>query len=129
MNRRLRFLMIVVVLAAAGSGPHGQTPKTGRMMRDKLAHAQRILEALTTSNYALLERESVALSQLTDSPVWAELKTPEYRGYTDRFIQAAKDLADAAKRRDLDGAATTYGTLTMTCYQCHRHLKDSRIAR
>jgi cytochrome c556 len=113
----------------AGAVTSAQTARTGGIMRLKLAHAQKILEALTTSNHALLSRESGALSEIAASPAWNELRTPELRGYTDRFIKAVADLDAAAKRRDLDAAAASYNTLTTTCYQCHKHLKDSRIAK
>ena len=126
--RRLSMISVAVLILAAGSGTFGQTQRTSRVMKDKLVHAQRILEALTTSNYALLERESEALVQVTASPQWAELKTPEFRGYSDAFIKAAQDLRDVAKQRDLDVAAARYAPLVASCYSCHRHLKDSRLA-
>ena len=128
MTRRNGVLSIVMLLLAAVAAS-AQTARTGQLMREKLGHAQRLLQALTTSDYAMLDRESVALSRLADSPRWAELKTPELRIYTDNFLKAVGDLAAAAKRRDLDAAAVHYTTLVAACYQCHRHLKDARIAR
>jgi cytochrome c556 len=116
----------LLVLASAASA---QTPRTGAVMREKLGHSQKILEALTTSNQTLLARESEALSRIAASPVWAELRTRELRGYTDNFLKAVADLDAAAKRRDLDAAATNYNAMTMACYQCHKHMKDVRIAR
>lgn len=98
-------------------------------MREKLDHTQRILEALTTSNQALLMRESEALSRIAASPRWSELRTPELRAYTDTFLKAVADLNASAKRHDLDTAAVNYNALTTSCYQCHKHLKDARIAR
>jgi len=125
---RTRFGLLVLALAVAGTAASAQTARTGGVMRQKLAHTQKILEALTTSNQTLLSRESEALSGIAASPAWNELRTPELRGYTDRFLKAVADLDAAAKRRDLDAAATGYNSLVTTCYQCHRHLKDSRIA-
>ena len=127
MATRLSVLSIVVLLLAAGTAS-AQTARTGQMMREKLDHAQRVLQALTTSDYAMLDRESGALLRLTESPRWAELKTPELRTYTDNFLKAVADLSAASKKRDLDAAAVNYGVLVMTCYQCHRHLKDTRVA-
>lgn len=125
---RIVGLSIVMWLLATGAAP-GQTARTGSMMREKLGLAQRVLAALTTSDYSLLDRESTALSRLAESPRWAELKTPELRIYTDNFLKAVADLAAASKRRDLDAAATHYGTLISACYGCHKHLKDARIAK
>ena len=129
MKRIISLSATAVLLVAMAPAAPTQTPATGRLMREKLAHAQRILEALTTSNYDLLARESAALSQVTNAPAWSALKMPEYRRYSDEFLRVAEDLATAAKERDLDLAAVRFGALTMSCYQCHRYIKSMRIAR
>ena len=133
LNQLRRMIGVALtVVALIGSQPvmHGQTAATGRMMREKLAHAQALLEALTTSNYGMLDRESTALSRLTETPRWRDqLKTPEFKGFSDNFQKAVTDLNAAAKARDLDTAATLYSSMVTTCYQCHRHVKDARVAR
>jgi len=106
----------------ASSSAVGQTPRTGRLMREKLTHAQRLLEAITTSNHALLEREATALARITESPDWWVLRSPEFRGHSDRFLKITNDLAQSARDRDLDSAATQYASLTTTCYQCHKYV-------
>ena len=105
-----------------------QTPRTRTVMRTKLVHTQKILEALMTSDYAALERESAALSKITETPEWSELKTAELYAYTKKFLDATHALADAARQRDLDGAAKRYGELTTACYECHKYRKGIRIA-
>jgi hypothetical protein len=105
-----------------------QTARTGGMMREKLGHAQRLLEALTTSNRDLLVAESDAMVRIAQSPRWSELKTRELAVYTDAFLKSIAALDAAAKRNDFDAAAAQYTAMTTACYQCHRKLKDSRIA-
>ena len=119
----------VTVLIMGSSGSAMQTAATGRLMREKLTHAQRVLEALTTSDYALLERESAALSEATKQLGWMALKTPEYSRQSDAFLRSTEDLVAAAKQRDLDLAAMQYVSMTMSCYQCHRYIKNMRIAK
>jgi hypothetical protein len=128
MTTRLGTVTIAMLLLVAGAA-QAQTARTAPMMREKLVHAQGVLEALTTSDYPMLDRESAALARIAESPRWAELKTRELRGYTDNFLKSVAALAAASKRRDLDAAATTYATMVTTCYQCHQHLKSTRIAR
>ena len=120
--------MVVMLLLAAGAAD-SQTARTAPLMRDKLVHAQSLLEALTTSNFELLTRESAALTRIAESPRWAELKTRELKPQTDSFLKAVADLAAATKVRDLDAAALDYNALVTSCYQCHKRLKDMRIAR
>jgi cytochrome c556 len=128
MTNRIGGVAIAFFLLAAGLAS-AQTPRTAAIMREKLGHSQKILEALTTSNQALLLKESDALTRIAASPVWSELRTRELRVYTDNFLKAVADLDASAKRRDQDAAAVNYNALTMSCYQCHKHLKDARIAR
>ena len=105
----------------------GQTPATGRLMRDKLAHSEKVLEAIMTSDYPSIERESQALLQATKAPAWAVLKTPAYTRYSSAFVTAVEDLADAARQRDSDAAVRHYVSMTLACYECHRYVKGARI--
>jgi len=120
--------MILALVVVSGLEVPAQTPATGRLMRQKLAHSQKILEAILTSDFALLDRESSALAQVTKSPAWAVFYNPEYTRHSGAFLRAIDDLRDAAKGADLDGAASSYVSLTLTCFQCHRYMKNRRIA-
>ena len=128
MKTMFRFATLLVVLAVSASAAPGQTAATVRVMREKLTHSQKILEAILTSDYAALERHSADLAHLTESDGWAVLKGPEYVRQSAAFVRAAGDLVEAAKRRDLDAAALDYVSLTLKCFECHRYVKNSRIA-
>lgn len=97
-------------------------------MRDKLIHTNEILEAILRSDYESLDRESAALVRATELPAWSVLKSPEYLRQSATFISAIQNLREAAKARDLDAAALDYMSLTLTCFQCHKHIKGTRIA-
>ena len=128
MKSSLRLLMILALVVMSGLEAPAQTPATGRLMRQKLAHSQNILEAILTSDFALLDRESAALAQVTKLPAWAVFYSPEYTRQSGAFLRAIDDLRDAAKGMDLDGAASNYMSLTLTCFQCHRYMKNKRLA-
>ena len=128
MRNPIRLMMILVLIVVSGLEAPAQTPATGRLMRVKLAHSQKILEAILTSDFALLDRESSALVQVTKSPAWSVLYSPEYIRQSGAFLRAIDDLRDAAKGMDLDGAASSYVSLTLTCFQCHRYMKNKRLA-
>jgi hypothetical protein len=124
-----RFVSILVVLAmSAGSAAPGQTAGTARLMREKLTHSQKILEAIMTSDFAALEQHSVALARATESPAWSVLKSHEYQQQSTAFLRAIQDLVEAAKQRDLDAAGLDYVSMTLTCLQCHRSIRNARIA-
>jgi hypothetical protein len=130
MNMRTsRAVVLSVALALAFSGvASSQTARTGRLMREKLQHSQRILAALVTSDYGLLQRETQALTAITRSPEWSTLITPDLRPYTSDFTRALADLAAASERRDYDAAGASYGTLTASCIACHKHVAKARVA-
>ena len=123
-----RLVLVLSLVAISGPAGSGQTPATGRVMREKLGHSQRILEAILTSNVTLLERESTALGKATESPAWTVLKGPEYLRQSEAFLKALRELSAAAKDRDLDAAVDRYTALTMSCFACHRYMKDWRVA-
>ena len=123
--------LFVVLLMTSLLTPftHAQTAATGRFMREKLDHAQKVLEAIMTSNYAMLDRESAALEKVTNDSAWMVLKTPEYRRYSASFVRAAGNLAAAARDRDFDAAEAANQALMTSCYQCHRYIKNARLVR
>jgi hypothetical protein len=126
--KNLRRAAVLTFVAISGAAVLAQTPSTGRVMREKLGHSQKILEAILTSNFSQLERESAALSKATESSAWAVLKGPEYVQQSERFLKSLRDLSAAAKERDLDSAMKHYQSLTTSCYGCHRFMKDKRLA-
>ena len=120
-------LSAAFVLTFAGAAS-SQTARTGRLMREKLQHSQRILAALVTSDYGLLQRETRALTAINESPEWSMLITPDLRPYTSEFTKALADLSAASGRRDYDAAGASYGALTASCIACHKQVAKSRIA-
>jgi len=127
MKHSLRFLTLAVVVLSAGTAT-AQTARTGRLMREKLQHSQHILQAVTTSDWALLQRETQALTDVTKNPTWAELMKAQLRPYADEFQKALADLSAAAAHRDYDESGRSYLALTGACLSCHKHVMNSRIA-
>ncbi len=126
--RTARVGIVTVGILAYGVISSPQTLATRQLMKNKLVHAQRILEAVMTSDFNLLGRETDALSHTTQQPGWWVLTTPEYKRYSTAFLNATNDLTTAARDHDLDAVALHYATMTMTCYECHRYVKRARIA-
>jgi hypothetical protein len=128
MKHPTRIFFVLIVLALSGLSPSAQAPGTKNVMREKLVHSQRILEAILSSNFALLEQETDALAKTTQSPAWTALRAPEYLKQSEAFLRVLRELSAAAKNRDLDGAAVRYNELITSCFACHRYMKDRRLA-
>ena len=129
MNLAARFsAAVLLVVVTAGPSSLAQSGRLKQVMRTKLNHSQRILEAVVTSNWQLLDSESRDMASVVRDPAWSSLATPEYVRYTDAFLRATDDLAEAARLRDLEGASLGFMSLTTSCVSCHRYLTRARIA-
>jgi cytochrome c556 len=128
MKNAVRLVLILLLGAVSSQAGFGQTPATRRVMREKLGHSQKILEAILTSNFTLLETESTALTKATRSPAWTVLQGPEYLRQSEAFLKSLRELGAAARDRDLDTAVSRYTALTTSCFACHRYMKDRRLA-
>lgn len=113
------------VVGAAGA----QGPELTRVMREKLLHAQRVLEAVVTSDWHALETHSRALEQLTASPGWSALKYPEYAKHSATFVSALQHLRRVAGERDSGKATDAYTAVVRRCVECHQYVARARIAR
>lgn len=106
------------------------TPQLSRVMRAKLAHSQVILEAVVTSNWSVLDRESRALALVVRDPAWTmALTEPEYLRQSDAFSRALQDLIEASAKRNLELAADAQIALTASCVRCHVHMTRRRVAQ
>jgi hypothetical protein len=126
-----RWFVLVLFLAAIGVAARsgGQGPALNNIMREKLGHAQKILEAVVTSDWIALETHSREMERLTRDPRWTVLKHPDYARHSAAFVRAIEDLHLAAAQRDLDRAPKAYVAVTLQCVACHRYLARERLAQ
>lgn len=127
MNKKWYAVVGLAMLCGLGAGP-SQGPQMNQVMREKLAHAQKILEAVVTSDWLSLETHSRELERLTNDPRWMALKFPEYARQSNAFVTAIQALRRAAAQRDLEGTPKAYIDVTLRCVDCHRYLARERIA-
>jgi hypothetical protein len=128
MHLATRFgVSILLVAITAGPSPLAQTVRLKQVMRSKLDHSQKILEAVVTANWPLLDRESGEMALVIRDPAWFSLAMPEYVRHSEAFLRATDDLAAAATSRDLERASLGLISLTTSCVNCHRYLARARI--
>jgi hypothetical protein len=128
MNLNIRLGVAVLMMAVTtGTMPSAQTSGTKQVMRAKLDHSQKILEAVVTSNWQLLDRESREMALVVRDPAWSSMVMPEFIRQSEAFLRATNDLTEAAKLRDLESASLGLISLTTSCVSCHRDLARARI--
>jgi cytochrome c556 len=66
---------------------------------------------------------------LTLAENWQVLQTAQYIEYSRKFRAAADALADAARKKNLDKASEDYNRVVSRCVECHKYVRDVRMAR
>ncbi len=118
---------LAVVLLGVGVAMHAADERPNQVrdfMRPKLAHSQKLLEGLTLENFDMIAKSARALSLLSQESQWRVLQTPDYLHESQEFRRKADRLTTAARERNLDGATLAFMELTLTCVQCHKHVRD-----
>lgn len=98
-------------------------------MRAKLTHGKDLLEGLTLEDYDLLLRGAKELKQISEDTRWRVSPNPNYLRLSAVFQDQADELAEAARRKNLDAATLAYVDMTVTCVKCHRLVRTSKLIR
>jgi cytochrome c556 len=113
------------------AAPFGQ-PKlrvtTKEFMREKLEHSQKVLGALATEDYFILEKISERLSAMTQEATWQAFQNPDYTQFSANFRTHANALTKAARERNIDAATLAYVRMTMSCVDCHKSVRGRLTA-
>lgn len=121
-------VIAVVVFCSAARVNAAEPTRLSTFMRAKLDHSKKLLEALTTEDFETMAKEAQKINVLTLAETWEVLQTVEYQQQTREFRRTAEALAEAAQKKNLDGAALAYVELTMKCVNCHKYIKKHRMA-
>jgi hypothetical protein len=133
-NMRWIWFLVVAVLfgslcAALGQTPQSQVNEVKQFMRAKLTHSQKVLEGLTIEDFKMIEKSAQEMSLLSRASNWQVLQTPEYLQRSLEFQRTADAIRDAARKKNLDGAALAYVDMTMKCIDCHKYVRNVRMAK
>jgi cytochrome c556 len=98
-------------------------------MKAKLVHAEKVLEGLATEDFNLIARHSQAISLLCEDELWSVLKTAEYHERSMEFRRSVDAITDAARKKNLEGAALAYVNTTLNCVNCHKYVRKANSGR
>jgi cytochrome c556 len=126
--RTIALLLTGVVAAWSGSGDAQVKDEIRAFMHQKLEHSQKLLEAVAIEDFDVMSRESQKLSLLSQEASWKVLQTEDYVQHSKEFRRTADAVTEAARKKNLDGAALAYVDLTMKCVNCHKYVRGVRIA-
>jgi cytochrome c556 len=130
MRRRATWLALTAaVFVCSTSGGAAQKSDLSDFMRAKLKHSQLVLEGLVLGDFDRIAKNAQDMSLLTLAENWQVLQTAQYIEYSRKFRAAADALADAARKKNLDKASEDYNRVVSRCVECHKYVRDVRMAR
>ena len=100
-----------------------------KFMVRKLAAAQRALEGVAREDFDLIRKLTVEMIDLSRHEAWEEMASARFVQDTADFVTAAEFLDRMAEAKDAEGTALGFMRLTMTCTNCHAHVRASSVAR
>ncbi len=122
-------VLAIAMLVGATPGDAAPKSKLSDFMRVKLRHSQDVVEGLVLADFELIEKNAQDMSLLSLAETWQVLQTPQYLEYSKKFRAATDALAEAARKKNLDKATEAYNVVTLRCVECHKYVRDVRMAR
>jgi cytochrome c556 len=121
--------VVAAVWLGSSAAPVAQNdPKitTREVMKFKLESSQKVLEGIATENFATVSTHAQKLVALSQAAGWQARQSPEYKQYTAEFRRHAEKLQRAAHEENVDAASVAWFQLTISCVNCHRHIRGVR---
>jgi hypothetical protein len=100
-----------------------------QLMIDKLHNSQKLLEGIATGKFDKIQKHAEELIRVSKTAEWLAYKTPRYEQFSNQFQQAAENIVQKAKAKNIDGVTLAYFDLTMSCVRCHTYVREVRDAR
>lgn len=98
-------------------------------MRAKLVHSQNVVEGLVRGDFDEIGKGAQEMSLLSLAETWQVLQTPQYIEFSKKFRKSADALSESARKKNLDQATKDYNVVLQRCVECHKYLRDVRMAR
>jgi cytochrome c556 len=121
--------LIALIGGASLARPALAQNELSAFMKAKLVHAEKVLEGLATEDFNLIARHSQAISLLCEDELWSVLKTAEYHERSMEFRRSVDAITDAARKKNLEGAALAYVNTTLNCVNCHKYVRKANSGR
>ena len=100
--------------------------RVNALMHSKLESAQELIKALALEDFEMIQKHSQRLELLSIDAGWNIIQTKDYTRISKEFREAARHMRSAADKQNLDAVGLGYMKLTMSCIDCHRHVRKSR---
>ena len=124
-------LVILAGIAMLGVACYGvadeKKPEDGKhqsvLMKKKLEYTQQILTGLANEDFDSIAKHAKILNTFGSLEQWFRADCEAYRAQLKIFRFANSELIRLAEEKNLEGASLAYMQLTMSCVNCHSHIR------
>jgi hypothetical protein len=95
-------------------------------MKKKLEYSQNILAGIANADFDTIVTSAESMRNLSKIEGFVRGKTPGYRTQLQIFEESADEIIRQAKKDNVDGAALAFTQLTISCVNCHKHLRETK---
>lgn len=107
--------------------PADESPPFNLWMDVKLKKSQDIFAALTKADFARILDDTKQLKTLNELEGFVRKNVPDYRTYLKSFQFAVEEIDRQAKKQNIEGVTLGFQQLTMSCVNCHNHLRANPV--
>jgi hypothetical protein len=95
-------------------------------MKKKLDYAQNILSGIALGDFDKIAQNGEAMRGLSKIEGFFRRQMPGYGGQLQIFEQAVDEIIRQANKDNVDGAALAFTQLTISCVNCHKHIREAK---
>lgn len=122
-------LLLAAVTLGLTRGDSAAADELDEFMQAKLIHSQNVVEGLVRGDFDMIGKGAQEMSLLSLAETWQVMATPQYVEFSKKFRKSADALSEAARKKNLDQATKEYNAVLQRCVECHKYLRDVRMAR
>jgi hypothetical protein len=119
----LMFLTVALIADADDKQAADKDQPVSFWMTKKLEYSQNILAGIATADFDKIIANAQSMRNLSKVEGFVRTQTPGYRAQLHIFEESADEIIRQAKKDNVDGAALAFAQLTISCVNCHKHLR------
>lgn len=117
-----------LLLAQDSKQDSNKDPSLKKMMEDKLETSKKLLGAVAQNNFAKAETNAEELSRISIELGKKFPKNEPFQEFGKEYRNELQGLLKAARKQNTEGMTLAYVKVTMSCFNCHTYVRETRIA-
>jgi hypothetical protein len=118
--------LLIAVLILRAEDKQAEKKPASFWMKKKFEYAEKVLEGIAKADFPEIEANARSMSALSSIEEFVRGRDETYAHHFKAFDHATKALMRHSQDENLDGAALAYMELTLSCVNCHKHLRDRK---